>query len=271
MDSRGAEVDVRRFGGHAMAGHEALTRVDPEQAVREFDAALGFWRGPPYADVREAGWAMPEITRLEELRLAVELGAHPVAVAELEAHVRDHPLREHGCELLALGLYRAGRQADALGVLRAARARLVEELGIDLGPALQCLERNILTQAPLLDWYPTPVVPTVAAAVLGVATPASSPAQEGEVFVGREAPTATVVASVSAPPPVPRQLPSHTPHFVGRAAELRQLTTLVDTTTAGGGTVVITAIEGIAGSVRPRWRCTGRIRRRSGLLMGSCM
>jgi hypothetical protein len=237
-----------------MAGHEALTRVDPEQAVREFDAALGFWRGPPYADVREAGWAMPEITRLEELRLAViegrfaallELGAHPVAVAELEAHVRDHPLREHGCELLALGLYRAGRQADALGVLRAARARLVEELGIDLGPALQCLERNILTQAPLLDWYPTPVVPTVAAAVLGVATPA--------------------------PPPVPRQLPSHTPHFVGRAAELRQLTTLVDTTTAGGGTVVITAIEGIAGSVRPRWRCTGRIRRRSGLLMGSCM
>jgi tetratricopeptide (TPR) repeat protein len=34
---------------------------------------------------------------------------------------------------------------------------------------------------------------------------------------------------------------------VGRAAELRQLTTLLDTTTAGGGTVVITAIEGTAG------------------------
>src|SRR5262249_40064754 len=35
--------------------------------------------------------------------------------------------------------------------------------------------------------------------------------------------------------------------FVGRAAELDQLTSVLEASTAGGGTVVITAIEGTAG------------------------
>jgi DNA-binding SARP family transcriptional activator/Flp pilus assembly protein TadD len=256
LDSRRAEVDVRRFGEQATAGHEALARGDPQQAVRKFDAALRLWRGPPYAEVRDAAWAAPEIARLEELRLTViegrftallELGAHSLAVPELEAHVHDHPLREHSCELLALALYRAGRQADALELLRAARTRLAEELGIDPGPALQRLERNILAQAPVLDWQPRPVIPIAAVAVLPDAAPGSSPVGDNEVVVGQEAAPASSPASVSAPPPVPRQLPAHTPYFVGRAAELGQLTTLLDATTAGGGTVVITAIEGTAG------------------------
>ncbi|MGH3670145.1 MAG: BTAD domain-containing putative transcriptional regulator, partial [Pseudonocardiaceae bacterium] len=196
LDSNRAEVDVRRFSSHVTAGHEALARADPEQAVREFDAALALWRGSPYAEVRDTTWAAPEIARLEELRLSViegrfaallELGAHLVAVAELEAHTQLHPLREHSCELLALGLYRAGRQAEALGVLRAIRTRLAEELGIDPGPTLQRLERDILTQAPVLDWHPKPVVPAAAVVLPRVATPSSSPLGEGEVFVGREA------------------------------------------------------------------------------------
>jgi tetratricopeptide (TPR) repeat protein/DNA-binding SARP family transcriptional activator len=256
LDSRHADVDVRRFGELVMAGHEALARDNPRQAVREFDASLRLWRGPPYAEVRDAAWAAPEIARLEELRLSViegrftallELGDHPLVVAELEAHVHNHPLREHGCELLALALYRARRQADALGVLRAARTRLAEELGIDPGPALQRLERNILTQASTLDWRPRPVVSTAAAALPRVVTAGSSPVEEKEVVLGHEAPTATSPLSVSAPPLVPRQLPAHTPYFVGRAVELHQLTTLLNTHTAVGGTVVITAIEGTAG------------------------
>ena len=42
-------------------------------------------------------------------------------VGELEAMVAEAPLREERCRLLALALYRAHRQADALGALRRAR------------------------------------------------------------------------------------------------------------------------------------------------------
>jgi hypothetical protein len=198
LDSGGAEFDVWRFTCQTTAGREAWDRGDPKLAVSEFDAGLALWRGEAYADVRDAGWVVPEVVRLEELRLSViegrgaallALGAPEVAVGELEVHVQAHPLREHGCELLALALYRTGRQADALAVLRATRTRLAQDLGIDPGTALQRLERDILTQAPVLDWHPATWPRTLAAAV--TVTPRASttgPAlvEEGEIFVGRE-------------------------------------------------------------------------------------
>ena len=52
-----------------------------------------------------------------------------------------------------LALYRDGRQAEALETYRAARSRLVDEVGLEPGPELQELERQILAQDPglLLD------------------------------------------------------------------------------------------------------------------------
>jgi len=104
LDSRGVEVDVHRFSEHATAGWEAWGQGDPQRAVSEFEAGLALWRGQAYADVADVAWVVPEVTRLDELRLSVvegrcaallALGAHEVAVAELEAHVQAHPLREH--------------------------------------------------------------------------------------------------------------------------------------------------------------------------------
>ncbi len=200
LDSRGVEFDVHRFTGHATAGHEALGHADPQQALVEFDAALALWRGPAYADVRDAMWATAEVTRLEELRLSVvegrcaaqlELGDHHGAVAELDFQVRAHPLRERSCELLALALYRTGRQADALATLRDTRRRLAAELGIDPTPALQRLELGILAQAPALDWHPpssTPSASVATAAARAVRTARAwnvGPRHPG--FVGRDA------------------------------------------------------------------------------------
>jgi YVTN family beta-propeller protein len=49
-----------------------------------------------------------------------------------------------------LALYRAGRQAEALEAYREARTAFVEELGLEPSPALQQLERDILTHDPKL-------------------------------------------------------------------------------------------------------------------------
>ncbi|WP_420119658.1 BTAD domain-containing putative transcriptional regulator [Micromonospora sp.] len=206
LDRRVVDVDVHRFSGHATAGWQAWDRGDAQQALHEFETALSLWRGQAYAEVAYAPCIVPEVARLEELRLSVvearcaallAVGAHEVAVAELDAFVHAYPLREYGCELLSLALYRAGRQADALGVLRATQRRLSEELGIDPRPSLQHLEREILNQVPALEWRPAPPVAvptgpdrpaaTGRARTTGPLPPAApSPLVDGEVFVGRE-------------------------------------------------------------------------------------
>ncbi|MFD8685736.1 BTAD domain-containing putative transcriptional regulator [Streptomyces sp. NPDC059651] len=141
------DVDVHRFQDTL-----ARARRSPD-AVTALGAALADWRGPAYADVTSSAWAQRERARLEELRLeGVELrarillgsGAGADLVAELGAHVAEHPWREPAWELLARAQYRAGRQADALATLRRARAMLVDQLGLDPGADLQRLETDIL-------------------------------------------------------------------------------------------------------------------------------
>lgn len=123
-------------------------------------AALALWRGPAYAEFASEPWAAAERSRLAELRLrAVEnlaasrlaAGAAAQAVPDLDAHVTEHPWREEGWRLLALALYQSGRQADALAVLRRARAMLADQLGLDPGPRLRRLEADVLAQDPRLD------------------------------------------------------------------------------------------------------------------------
>lgn len=192
LDGGVVNVDVCRFGEHTSAGWQAWDRDDPQQALREFDAGLALWRGQAYPEVAHAPCVLPETARLEELRLSVvemrcaallAVGSHEVAVAELGAFMQANPLREYGCELLSLALYRAGRQAEALEVLRTMDTRLTEELGLDPRPALQNLKHEILNQAPTLEWQPIPAIPSQTRSD----EPASQPSADEEVFVGREA------------------------------------------------------------------------------------
>ena len=79
------------------------------------------------------------------------LGRHAEVVAELEALVAQHPLRERLRAQLMLALYRSGRQADALAAYREARATLVDQLGIEPGQALREMEAAVLRQDPALN------------------------------------------------------------------------------------------------------------------------
>ncbi|HEV2814209.1 MAG TPA: BTAD domain-containing putative transcriptional regulator, partial [Solirubrobacteraceae bacterium] len=122
--------------------------------------ALALWRGPPLHDVAGEPFAAAEIRRLEELRVdaiedAIErdvaAGRHREVAAELEALVREEPLREalHAQRMLAL--YRCGRQAEALDAYREARTALVQQVGIEPGPELRRLHEEILRQDPSLE------------------------------------------------------------------------------------------------------------------------
>ena len=63
----------------------------------------------------------------------------------------SHPLRERLWVSLITALYRSGRQADALGAYARVRETLVEQLGLEPGPALRALEQQVLLQDPALD------------------------------------------------------------------------------------------------------------------------
>ena len=136
---------------------------DPAGAAGTLRQALDLWRGRRSAEFAGLPFAGPEITRLEETRLAtlsarVEadllLGRHAELVGELEAQVAAHPLHEQLHQQLILSLYRSGRQAAALEAFRRARALLSAELGVDPGRPLQDLEAAILAHDPALDWVP---------------------------------------------------------------------------------------------------------------------
>lgn len=152
-------VDARRFELLAAEGWRALDH-DAAQAVAIFEEALALWRGPVLADFAFADFAQREIHRLEELRLEtiegrieglLRLGRHEAVVAELEARVDEHPLRERLRGQLMLTLYRCGRQAEALEAYRDGRRLLADELGLEPGTNLQRLERSILEQDPALE------------------------------------------------------------------------------------------------------------------------
>ncbi|GAB3891087.1 BTAD domain-containing putative transcriptional regulator [Microbispora bryophytorum] len=160
------DVDSWHFEHLVKSDHEG-----PAVTLERMETALALWRGPALAGFQELAWAQTETTRLDGLRLlaverradaALRLGRTGPVIPDLEAHASAHPLREEAWRLLALALYRAGRQGDALGALRRARETLRDELGLDLGPALQRLEQDILVQSEHLD-VPDPAAPDRAA------------------------------------------------------------------------------------------------------------
>ncbi|MFC6162350.1 AfsR/SARP family transcriptional regulator [Kribbella jiaozuonensis] len=221
---------TRSNGGYALAARvtdltEARAAADQmHAAVRSGDhalvrtsarAALSHWRGPSLADLRTVPYSVAEGEQLDAWRLALQvelldaelaLGHAAEAARELEALAGENPLHERLWCLLALSLYRTGRQADALSRLSKLRTRLAEELGVDPTPDTAAMELRLLRQDPTLLLTPTPPAPRAGRTV------GSAPPARAESVVGG-APAPTGVSGLPAP------LTS----FVGRDLDLASL------------------------------------------------
>ena len=153
-------LDVSRFEQSCAAARQAREQRQHARAGAICRAALSLWRGPALEDVSQESFAAAEIARLDELRLAaIEMrieadlaqSGHVEIIAELETLVARHPLREHLWWLLALALYRSGRQAEAVRACTRLRQILREELGLDPSLEIITLEHRIIVQDPALE------------------------------------------------------------------------------------------------------------------------
>jgi DNA-binding SARP family transcriptional activator len=130
-------------------------RTRAGELAASLELALGQWRGEPLADLGQHPDVQAERDRLRSLRLEAQvmrLGAlvglrrHAGAVTELERLCRAHPWHEHLWALRSLALAGCGRQVEALAHLRALRAALADQLGIDPDPQVARLETDLIRQ-----------------------------------------------------------------------------------------------------------------------------
>ncbi|GAB3705269.1 BTAD domain-containing putative transcriptional regulator [Amycolatopsis oliviviridis] len=147
------DVDVHRFERLAAEGRRTLAAGDAAKASDLLRDALGLWRGPAFADITDAPFRDPQVTRLNELKTSaiedrveaeLKLGSHEDVLAALREIIDDQPLRERPRALLIRALHAAGRQADALTAFEDARRVLADELGTDPGPELAAAHLAVL-------------------------------------------------------------------------------------------------------------------------------
>lgn len=146
------QIDLEVFAGHLREAGHAEQADDPARAADAYRSALELWRGPAFDGVgarfarnHAAGLEAQRLTAEESLaRCRLALGFVGEATATLTALVAAQPLREESRGLLMRAFHLSGRPADALAVYREGRERLVDELGVEPGAALQQLHAQIL-------------------------------------------------------------------------------------------------------------------------------
>ncbi|MGJ6962933.1 BTAD domain-containing putative transcriptional regulator [Streptosporangium sp. G11] len=223
----GDGLDSTRFRRLAAEGSRALDG-DPERASRVLRDAIDLWRGPAFAEFVECEPIAEEAAQLEQLRLVTHerwaeaelaLGRHRELVGVLARLARAHPYHEGLRAHLMVALNRSGRQAEALELFQQTRALLDEQLGVEPGPALQRLHQDILRG----DDRP----------------PAPERVEPG---------TATAVSDVVRTTlPVPRELPTNIPGFIGREVAFEALDRMIPGGPGGADPITISAITGMGG------------------------
>ncbi|HEY3484701.1 MAG TPA: BTAD domain-containing putative transcriptional regulator, partial [Ilumatobacteraceae bacterium] len=152
-------IDVDQFEAAVRRGQRAAEAGDVDEVIGQYTDALALVRGRPLADIGSTEVGQAAAARLGGLvsgartaRLDALVGAGRLgdAGAELEALVAEDPLNEHWWALLMTVRARQGRPGDALRAFAEARRVLAEELGVEPGPELRTLERQVLEHDPVL-------------------------------------------------------------------------------------------------------------------------
>jgi len=220
------ELDTQAFDALCGDVGNAIRGGDWAAASGHAAEALGLWRGNALSDAPSQVLRDMWLPRLEQQRMQVtewhidaelHLGRHEALVPQLRQLTAEHPLRERFQAQLMQALARCGRQAEALRVYQDARNLLVEELGIEPGPELRQLHKQVLA---------------------GVSDP------------GAHGASVVLAPGGASAPGAPRQLPAATGSFTGRRVELDLIARLDALSRAGdvpGGTVAVSAIDGMAG------------------------
>jgi DNA-binding SARP family transcriptional activator len=144
----------------AAAAQAAAAPADEGRAGELLSDALALWRGPALAGLTSP-WLNSMRDALEQQRvgavldlgdIALREGEHAGLAVTLAGEAIAHPADERLIGQLMLGLYRSGRQAEALRWFEQTRRHLAEELGADPGPPLAALHRQILRSDREIAW-----------------------------------------------------------------------------------------------------------------------
>jgi DNA-binding SARP family transcriptional activator len=152
---RPGELDLDEFNDLAAQGQAELDLGNAAAATASLTQALTLWADPPLPDLPDTPLIAAEIAGLNAQRIAaadalvdarLAAGEHDLVLGQLRAAVLADPGRELSSAQLMRACHALGLHKEALDVYQRSRRATLEEQGIEPGPVLALLHRQILAE-----------------------------------------------------------------------------------------------------------------------------